>query len=582
MNRRPLFLQFFYTYVPIILAGLFLLIVLINQFIRDFYYGETRNDLRDRVELIGYWVESNQAKSSLQTFAEESGARANMRVTIVDKSGNVLGDSHENPNNMDNHGSRPEIMDAIKNGYGTSIRHSRTLRKSLMYYSIPIEVNQQTWVVRVSTPLDTIDKSINSLQNKVLILGVFITGGLLVLSFFFSKKMAKPLEHMKHAAERFSKEDLSRPIALPNTKELASLAESLNTMASNLDKRLKTITTERNEREAVLTSMREGVIAIDAERKIISINDAACLYLELVKDESIGKNVDGKIRDTGFLDFYNELTQSTTPLEKEIRIKKNKDRFFFVSGDPLNLENESIGVLMVMSDITHQKQLEKIRQDFVANVSHELKTPITSMIGYMEILSNGHASEAQTKTFIEKALNQSKRLNDIVDDLLKLSRIESQEEDSSIELISQPVHSIIEGAVDDVKSFYPEKEIPIQIRCNQKLEVNADAQLLREAIINLLDNAVKYGHNNSTITLKCEASEILKIHIHNEGPPIPEKYKERIFQRFYRLDKSRSRDAGGTGLGLAIVKHIVYVHGGEVSVDSSAERGTTFSISLPV
>jgi two-component system phosphate regulon sensor histidine kinase PhoR len=568
--------------MPLTLAGLFVLVLLVNQFIREFYYSETKKDLKDRVELIGNFIENIYDQHSIQTFAIESGNAANMRVTIIDSSGLVLGDSHENPIDMDNHGTRPEVMDAIQHGNGNTIRYSQTIGENLMYYAIPISPDRTPHVIRVSVSLNSLDDTIQALQNKIIFFGFAVAFGLLLLSYLFSRKIARPLEDMKSAAEQFSKEDLSKPVIVPNTKELASLAESLNAMASNLSNRLKTITDERNEREAILSSMREGVVAIGPNRAIISINDTACDYLEINKELAIGQPVDGLIRDSGFVHVINRLLESKNTIETEIRIKRNKDRFFWVKGNTLTLASSADSILVVMNDMTHQKQLEKIRQDFVANVSHELKTPITSMIGYMEILDSGTATPEQSKGFIEKVFNQTKRLNAIVDDLLKLSRIEAQEEGEMIELIHQPLFPILSSAVEDVKSLYPLEDKKIELNCSSENHVNADAQLLREAISNLLDNAIKYGFEKSSIQLSGDSDENqVMINVTNGGNPIPEKYKKRIFQRFYRIDKSRSRDAGGTGLGLAIVKHIVFVHGGKVLVENFPEAKTRFKIILP-
>jgi len=582
MKRRPLFLQLFYTYMPLTLSGLFVLVLLVNQFIREFYYSETKKDLKSRVELIGKYIENSHSKHSIQSLAIESGNAANIRVTIIDSSGLVLGDSHENPNDMDNHGTRPEVMDAIQHGIGNTIRYSQTIGENLMYYAIPITSDGMPQVIRVSVSLNSLDDTLQALQNKIIFFGLAVAFGLLLLSYLFSRQIAKPLEDMKSAAEQFSKEDLSKPVPVPNTKELASLAESLNAMASNLSNRLKTITDERNEREAILSSMREGVIAIGQNRAIISINDAACDYLELNKEIVIGQPVDGLIRDSGFVNFVNRLLESKEMIETEIRINRNKDRFFWVKGNTLTFASNTGGVLVVMNDMTHQKQLEKIRQDFVANVSHELKTPITSMIGYMEILDSGTATPEQSKGFIEKVFNQTSRLNAIVDDLLKLSRIEAQEEGEMIELIHQPLFPILSSAVEDVKSAYPMENENVKLNCSTEIHVNADAQLLREAISNLLNNALKYGSKISNIKLSGVSDENqVTISVTNSGNPIPEKYKKRIFQRFYRIDKSRSRDAGGTGLGLAIVKHIVLVHGGKVWVENLPEAKTRFKITIP-
>lgn len=332
-------------------------------------------------------------------------------------------------------------------------------------------------------------------------------------------------------------------------------------------------------RDAILSSMTEGVLAVDHQRKLLMINDSALSYLDINHDSPVGQSVSNLILDSGFLSFLNELLERNEPLKQEIRIKKNKDRFFLVNGTLLQ-ESES-GVLVVMSDITKLKQLEKIRQDFVANVSHELKTPITSIVGFLETVTQDNIPEEKYQSFIQKSLKHSNRLNAIIDDLLWLSKIESQEDSENFDLISQPLLPIINGAVDDVKTMAEQNNNSIEISCDASIQVKADFQLLREAFTNLLGNAVKYGTISTPISVRAEIQNGLTIHFHNQGEPIPEKYKDRIFHRFYRMDKSRSREAGGTGLGLAIVKHIVFVHGGEISVESSEANGTRFTMTLP-
>ena len=237
---------------------------------------------------------------------------------------------------------------------------------------------------------------------------------------------------------------------------------------------------------------------------------------------------------------------------------------------------------MLINDITLQKQLESVRQDFVANVSHELKTPITSIIGYLELIDQGELKDEQKKLFLNKVFNHTNRMNAIIDDLLKLSKIESQEDDNSIELMPTPLSQIIDGSVDDLNTLTSKNNNKILVVCNESIMVNADPQLLREAIINLLENAVKYGTTGTDIKINVDQTETTNIQVINEGEVIPDKHRDRIFQRFYRIDKSRDREAGGTGLGLAIVKHISLVHGGEVGVSFSDNSETCFTISLPI
>ena len=235
-----------------------------------------------------------------------------------------------------------------------------------------------------------------------------------------------------------------------------------------------------------------------------------------------------------------------------------------------------------MNDVTHKKQLEKVRQDFVANVSHELKTPITSITGFVEILNRNDLTKKEREQFLEKILNHTIRMNAIIDDLLKLSKIESQEEDESIYLQEQALLPILVGAQQDMENNILTSPLNVKITCRDDLYINADSQLLREAFLNVLENAMKYGFSNSPIQISVEVKKRLHIHFDNQGKSIKEKHWKRIFHRFYRVDKSRDRKAGGTGLGLAIVKHIAFVHGGEVKVSFSKNNLTRFTITLPL
>ena len=342
---------------------------------------------------------------------------------------------------------------------------------------------------------------------------------------------------------------------------------------------VESINTQK-EKDAVLSSMTEGVLVIVNNKKILMINEPGISYLNIESDNPTGCFVDDTIKDENFQIFINTLIKTKTPQKKEIRIKKNMKRFFLVNGTIL--QGEKMGALIVFSDITKLKQLEKIRQDFVANVSHELKTPITSIVGFLETVQQKNFPKEKRKSFLKKALKHSNRLNAIIDDLLWLSKIESMEDSESFDLTNQPLLGIINGAVDDIKSLKGMEDAKIEVSCDSSIELKADEQLLREAFINLLDNAIKYGDSKKKITITSNINKNLVIKFHNYGIPIPKKYNERIFHRFYRIDKSRSRRQGGTGLGLAIVKHIIFVHGGEISVDSDKKLGTSFLIEIPV
>ena len=588
MKRRPLFLKFFFTFLPVISLGVLFLTLAVNVSTETFYNTLIEQQLKDRSSNIFNWLRKTElSEANVQYICNKSSNNKRVRITIINNEGNVIGDSHKTASLMDNHFNRPEIKEAISNGFGLETRFSNTLQKELMYYASSGIVSKNTWVVRVSIPIDEYSAIISDLQYKIILFGFIVSFVLLYLSYFISKQITAPIDNIRKKTEEYvSTLHMSRPFDIPKTKELASLAISLNKMAKELDKRIKQIQNEKEDKESLLSSMQEGIVAVNKNGKIISINDIAKDYLNINKKNPLKKKYSDviKIRKVNSIIDQNISKNAINKyvFEQEISIKKNKTRFFLLHSSPLVRTHKNRGVLIVLTDITFKKQLEKVRQDFVANVSHELKTPITSITGFLEILNRDDISKEEHDLFLEKIQNHTYRMNLIIDDLLKLSKIESQEEDNSIYLNKQSLLPILEGASEDVRNTLGKKNISIQIACDKNVSIKGDSLLLREALINLFENAGKYGYPNSIVKVICEKQKMVLIHIENQGDKIKEKHWERIFQRFYRIDKSRDRKAGGTGLGLAIVKHITFVHGGEIKVSSSQNKKTRFTISLPL
>ena len=582
MRRRPLFIQLFYSYIPVIGIGLFILVILINQITKDFYYDHVEKDLHDRAKLTSKIISQNpELISSVQELAKSAGSIANMRVTIIDQDGVVVGDSDQEPGQMDNHKNRPEILEALNEGVGSSQRFSKTLNQEMMYLAIPMEFENNKWTVRVSMSLNNLELILADLQKQVTYLGLIIGLTLFLISFFISRQVTIPLQLMRKDAENYVNTlQLTDPLPTPKTKELASLSISLNKMAVEMDKKIKIIQQEKDDREELLSSMQDGIISLNKKMEILSINDIAKEYLQIDSDHIVGQKISSVVRQKKVIAFIKKVKKNKGKTQDEIVIKTNKKRTMIINGTPLVKGKKMSGILITMNDVTFQKQLERVRQDFVANVSHELKTPITSMLGYIEIIQASKIDQDKKEEFLNKVLNQTNRMNAIIDDLLRLSKIESQEEDSSIELFEMPLSPILEGAAEDVSENSKQSSNRILVHCDDVM-VNADAQLLREAIVNLLENAIKYGDNGRDIKIIVEDNDQLYIHIENAGEPILPKYREKIFQRFYRIDKSRDRRAGGTGLGLAIVKHISLVHNGEVLVSDSKIGKCRFTIMLP-
>ena len=588
MKRRPLFLKLFYTFFPLITLGVLFLILAVNISTQNFYKSLIEQQLKDRTSNIFNWLKKTDlSEQNIQYICNKSSNNKRVRITIVNNRGTVVGDSHKTASLMDNHLNRPEIKEAISNGTGLETRFSNTLQKELMYYASSEIVQKNTWIVRVSIPIDEYSVIISDLQYKIILFGLVVSFALLYLSYFISKQITAPIDNMRKKTEQYvSTLQTSRPLDIPKTKELASLALSLNKMAKELDERIKQIQDEKEDKESLLSSMQEGIIAINKKGKIISINDIGIDYLNITTKEILKQHFSKIIKHKKLLSIIETSIEKESKthhvFEQEIAIKRHKKRFFLINSSPLVRSNNYKGVLIILNDITLRKQLEKVRQDFVANVSHELKTPITSIVASVEILDRDDLTKNERDQFLEKILNHTNRMNAIIDDLLKLSKIESQEEDDSIFLQEQDLFPILLGAKQDIENSSPNVLNNIEIICNDDVLVKGDSQLLREAFLNLLENAGKYGFPNTPIQISAEKKKRLHIHFDNKGNEIKEKHWGRIFQRFYRVDKSRDRKAGGTGLGLAIVKHIIFVHQGEIKVSSSENKKTRFTITLPL
>ena len=599
MRNRPLFLQLLYFVLPIYIIGWGFQYYFIGPFIERFYLDEAREHLTSKAHLIQSGIDTKRENVSLQDFVKKSSSLSEIRITILDTNGVVLADSEENPGLMENHrgvNKREEIEVAIKKGIGNSQRYSTTINEDMLYVAILASVENSNIIIRTSESMQSLNTSINKARKRIVLISIIILIVIIPIVIITSRLITRPLFLIGKAAKKISKGDMMDPIPISQksffsgTEEISSITVALNDMAKELDKKIATITKEKNEQKNILNyiniiqySMSEGLIAVDLENKISTINKAASSYLNIDRKKDIGKQYDKKIKNKAIKKIIKSILKKQRPITKEIRIGQMKKMFFTVNGKVLKDQKlKPVGCLIVMTDVTRLKQLEAMRRVFVANVSHELKTPITSIGGYIETAQKDISLKTKNE-FLEKAIKQNNRLNSIIDDLLRLSRIEAIEDEDAFTLSTQKLLPIIEGSVEDIRENIKKYGIKVVIECSKDIYAKIDSQLMREALINLLENAIKYGVDNSTVILsvKRKSNKIL-IDIENKGEVIPEKERDRIFNRFYRVDKSRSKKTGGTGLGLAIVKHISIVHNGTIEVHKSDGNTTVFRLTLPV
>jgi two-component system phosphate regulon sensor histidine kinase PhoR len=406
-----------------------------------------------------------------------------------------------------------------------------------------------------------------------------------IFSLVVTRHIAYPLESMRRGTERFAAGDLDFRLALPDCEEFASLASAMNEMASQLRDRVRVVTEQRNERDAVFSSMIEGVLAVDLEERLLQANAAAERLLGFDASESGGHRIEEVVRNSVLHDMIRRTLVGETPVEDEIVIHgSEEDRILSVHCTSLSsAADERIGALAVLHDMTRLRRLESVRRDFVANVSHELKTPITTIKGFVETLVDGAAEDPSARDrFLEIMSRQVDRMHAIIEDLLSLSRLEDGGEKGGLVFESSRLLPVLKESVEICEARAGKKGITVDVQCSEDIVADINTPLLEQALVNLIDNAIKYGPDQSRVdvTAAVEGHDVV-IHVRDSGPGIPERHIDRIFERFYRVDKGRSRELGGTGLGLAIVKHICITHMGNVSVDSHPGVETVFTVRIP-
>ena len=552
---------------------------------RTFYLKETAGDLENRARLMEIYLQDVlQVPDEMQVneICRRLGKLTSTRLTVILASGKVLGDSEEDPRRMDNHADRPEIREAMQGRVGVSTRFSFTLGHNMMYVAVPWrQKNQLLGVVRASLPMKAIAGAIRALYVKVALGGLVLAILLVFLAFFIARRISGPLNDLQRGAMRFARGDLKRQLPIPPTHELASLAEALNYMANQLQSQIQSLSRQGKEQEAILSSMTEGVLALDAEGRLLTINSAGVEMLHLDPAAAHNLPVQEAIRDSGLKWFINRTLSTPQPIEEEVEIKDNGRKIFTAHGTSLrDSEGISLGTLVVLHDITQLRQLENTRRDFVANVSHELKTPITSIKGFVETLLAGALKEPDNaENFLKIIAKQTDRLNEIIDDLLTLSRIEQDAERRQIFLNGQKIKGVLQSAIQVCGVKAAEKNITLGLNCPEDLRAQINPPLLEQALVNLVDNAVKFSEPGRAVQVEAlrEGPQVV-IRVRDQGPGIPPEHLPRIFERFYRIDAGRSRKIGGSGLGLAIVKHIALAHGGRVTVTSSPGQETVFSL----
>jgi len=518
----------------------------------------------------------------LRDWVAQLGA-SGARVTVITADGRVLADSQADPQAMENHATRPEVQEAMAKGDGRSIRRSVTMNSDLLYYAVRQNTSAgPSTILRFALPLETVDDVLSSFRRRLWVASLFIlliAGG---ISLLLSRGLTDRVEHLKEFSRRVAEGDF-RPLPRDGSGDaLEALGMSLNRTAARLDRTIHILTEERNLSSAILGSMVEGVAVVNGLERLVFANPGFAEILGLDVPPTSGSALVEVVRQTELLEAVRQVLRGEPRVQSEIVTGTLRQHYFAITVAAVRA-GDTTGAVVVLHDITELRRLERVRRDFVANVSHEFRTPLTAIQGFAETLLAGAIDDPQNRTrFLEIILEHSRRLARLTEDLLMLSKMDAERLELEIRRLS--VSQLIESCLETAQRRAAEKDLRISVNAPQRLpDIAGDRRRLAEVLQNLLDNAIQYTLPGGQILLSAETAEDeVVLTVSDTGIGIPKADQPRIFERFYRVDVARSREAGGTGLGLAIAKHLVEVHGGRLWVDSEVGQGSQFHFSVPL
>ncbi|MBK9304540.1 MAG: HAMP domain-containing protein [bacterium] len=586
-----MFWQLFPAFVAITALSLLAVSALTAHVVRSSYRDRAAAEMRRAAAAISpdidAWFPSAAPPGARDAACRDLARRLGFRLTIIAPDGVVLGDSEGESATLENHADREEVRAALAGRTGAVVRESRSLGHELIYHAVPATFGDGSAVVlRLAVSSAFVDTELAAIRGRIALSALAVASLAAVVSLGISRRLSRPLEQLRRSADRLAAGDLDHRPSPAATREFAQLAGAMGAMAAQLGERIRTAERQRDELEAVFAGMVEGVLLIDARQRIAGLNRAGADLLGVPWEGAVGRSVPEALRHAALQRFIEraagEAAAAACETDLELPDAEGGTIHLRVHGVRLERTGEPPRTLIVMHDVTRMRQLENVRQEFVANVSHELKTPVTSIKGFVETLRDGALENpADARRFLDIVARQADRLQAIIEDLLCLSRLEQGTGQTSREMGVYPLAGVLAAAVQTCQPHADARGVRLELACDPALRAHLDPPLLEQALVNLIENAVKYNDAGTLVTVSAgEQGEAVRIAVTDDGRGIEARHLPRLFERFYRVDRARSRQEGGTGLGLAIVKHIALFHGGEVGVRSTPGQGSEFSLTL--
>ena len=574
--KNSIFVKIFGGYLLIVIVILAITFPLSFRAIRHHHIDTLTDNLKNlciTLKLkISPLLENNQIEE-LDTLIKELGNQTNTRITIINPGGGVVTDSEKDPKLMESHKSRIEIIQAIKYGFGTSLRYSASIKEEMLYVAVPIEKDGKVYgVLRASLFLKEINTLLNNLKMNIVKIAVIIVIILLIGAFLFSRNFSRPLNELAIASSRVAKGDFSTKVVLKSRSEIRELADSFNYMTDQINTLFTQLSHQKEELDSIISSINEGLCVIDKDG-VISISNES--FRKTVQNDSVkGKLYWEVLRKTRFDELIKKVRSEQNSIVDEIELNS---KIFLCSATFCSNKED---IVVTLHDITKIKNLEKTKKDFVTNVSHELRTPLTAIKGFVETLQDTN-NDDENQHYLNIINRHTDRVIRIVNDLLLLSKLEGTPD--SLEWEKVNLRDLIENILKIFEHSLKEKNLVLKFNADNNLPIiKADPFKLEQVFINLIDNAIKYTERGEVVISLSHNNETVVIEIEDTGICIPREHLPRIFERFYVVDSSRSRKLGGTGLGLSIVKHIVLLHNGKIDVKNIPGAGTSFVVTLPV